>query len=341
MKALSEGKEMVKLTDIAKKAEVSPSTVSRVLNGNTVVSEEKRRAVQYWVAKLGYKPNNVAQSLAGRRSFLLGLVMTDVSNPFFSEIAKSVLHHAYLQGYSVVLCNTDTNQDIERQQVSSLLQRQIDGVIIVPTSPDAPALKSLLSNHIPSVVITQKHDQFDSVSVDHFLGGEQVASHLISSANTHLAYIGSPLDEKFLGFKHRALQMGIAENCIKCIDFTYTHFNRERIDEQMKEIFQSSVIEGVQGIFALNDLVAIAAVNAAVEIGLRVPEDISIVGFDNTYLSMMHRPSISSVAQPIEEFGSRTIEILTRKIMALGDKTVEMVRLQSRIIVRRSSSREG
>lgn len=331
---------MVKLSDVAKKAKVSPATVSRVLNGNTVVSEEKRRAVQYWAAKLGYKPNNVAQSLAGKRSFLIGLVMTDVSNPFFIEIVQSVLRHAYLQGYAVVLCNTDTNQDIERQQVSSLLQRQIDGVVIVPTSSDAPALKSLLANHIPTVVITQKHERFDSVSVDHFLGGGQVASHLVSSVHTPLAYLGRADDEKFLGFKQRALEMGIPDNAIKCIDFAYTHFNGEQIDAQMKEVFQSPAIEGIKGIFALNDLVAIAAVNAAVEQGFRVPEDLAIVGFDNTYFSMMHRPSISSVAQPIEEFGARTIEMLTRKIMSLGDKSIETVRLHPRIIVRKSSSRE-
>ncbi len=330
---------MVTITEIAEKAGVSPATVSRVLNGKVSVSEEKRRLVNHWIVKLGYKPNHVAQTLVGKQSFLLGVVVTDVSNPFFADTVRVLQQQAFLRGYSIVLCNTNAHMDVERQHVSSLLRRKVDGVLIVPSDPASPGLRSLRADRIPTVVITQQHPHFDSVSVDHAQGGAMVAAHLVSAGHTELVYFGKHGDSKFQGFQTEALARGLSASNVRCVEVEYSNFERSVADEHAREFFRSPEGKSVTAVFALNDFIAMSVINAAEDAGFRVPEDVSVVGFDNTYLSMMHRPAITSISQPIEEMGIRATDLLYRR-MEDGDRPVESILLHPSVILRDSSSRE-
>lgn len=330
---------MVTITDIAEKAQVSPATVSRVLNGKVAVSEEKRRLVNHWIVTLGYKPNHVAQTLVGKKSFLLGMVITDVSNPFFSEMVRVIQQLAFQRGYAIVLCNTAMQSDAERQQVCSLLRRKVDGVLIVPSDPEAQSMRALKTASVPTVVITQQHADFDSISVDHQQGGAIAASHLLSSGNTELAYFGNPHDEKYIGFRKEALSRGLPAEAIHCMDVKYESFDRSAVDQQIRAFFSSEVGRRVSGIFALNDFIAMAVINAAEDAGFSVPRDVSVVGFDNTYLAMMHRPAVTSVSQPIEEMGTRAIECLYRRIEGESGPP-EAIQLHPTVVVRESSTRE-
>lgn len=330
---------MVTITEIAKKANVSPATVSRVLNGHTSVSEEKRRLVNRWIVKLGYKPSHVAQTLVGKKSFLLGIVVTDVSNPFFAETVRALQHHAFLRGYSIVLCNTSSQEGIERQHITSLLRRNVDGVLIVPASPNSPGMRALRADGVPTVVITQQNAAYDSVCVDHREGGAMVAAHLVSAGHTEIAYFGQETDDKFEGFRAEAISRGIHSDSVHCVHVDYTSLERAVSDEHAKHFFASELGRKVTGIFALNDFVAMSVVNAAQDAGLSVPDDVSVVGFDNTYLAMMHRPALTSVSQPVDELGSRALDTLYWR-MENKKAEYEAVCLHPTVIVRKSSSRE-
>lgn len=328
---------MITIKDVAKKAKVSPATVSRVLNGQTSVSEEKRRAVNEWIIKLGYKPNQVAQTLIGKKSYLLGVVITNISNPFFADMVRAIQQEAFYHGYSIVLCNTNAVSDIERQQVDSLLRRQIDGLLIVPTSPNSQNMKTLLRTQIPTVVITQQHKDFDSISVDHEMGGRMVASHLISSGHTKIAFFGDKHDSKYLGFRKEAIAKGLKKEHIIHVDIDYANFESSYAYEQAKEFLLSPLGKNIDGIFALNDFVAFSVINAALDVGMSVPTKVGIVGFDNTYLSMYYRPTLTSVIQPVEEMGKRAVELLGQR-MEHPDKQKESIVIQPRVIIRESSS---
>lgn len=332
---------MTTIKDIARHAGVSPATVSRVLNGKAWVSEEKRRAVNEWITRLSYKPNQVAQTLVGTRSFLLGVVVTDVSNPFFADIVKLLQQEAFLSGYSIVLCHTNAAPDIERQQVDSLLCRRVDGVVIVPAAADSPGIRKLRQGNVPTVVVTQRHPEVDSVSVDHETGGAMVAAHLVSAGHTHLAYFGKPSDAKYRGFRREAQATGIAAEDIACVEVEYDSVETVDIEGEVKHFLESPEGRRTTGMFALNDFVALAVLNVASDCGRSTPTDLAVVGFDNTYLARIHRPSLTSVAQPIQEMAHRAVELLRRRIAAEGSEERSTSLLQPRVVVRRSSSCEA
>ncbi len=320
---------------------MSPATVSRVLNGKAWVSEEKRRAVNEWITRLGYKPNQVAQTLVGTRSFLLGVVITDVSNPFFADIVKLLQQEAFLSGYAIVLCHTNAAEDIERQQVDSLIRRQVDGVVIVPCRAESPGIRKLRQAEIPTVVVTQQHPELDSVCVDHNAGGAMVAAHLLSAGHTRLAYFGKKQDAKFNGFRREAAANGVSPDRIPCVKVDYDSVETIDVESTVRRFFDSEEGRQTPGVFALNDFVALAALNTAAEYRRRTPGDLSVVGFDNTYLARIHRPSLTSVAQPLQEMAHRAIELLRRRLAGQGDNEPNLTLLQPRVVVRRSSSREA
>lgn len=330
---------MVTITEIAEKAQVSPATVSRVLNGKTMVSEEKRRAVNHWVSKLGYKPNHVAQTMVGKKSYLLGVIVTDVSNPFFAEAVRALQQNAFLRGYAIVLCNTNAQPNIERQQVNSLLRRKVDGIIIVPSQPTSPTLKTLISEKIPTTVFTQQNPLFDSVSVDHSLGGAMAASHLVTSGHTTLAYFGKKNDSKFAGFRKEALSRGIDPVNIYCIETEYFNFETSSAYNRAKSFFQSEEGKHVTGVFALNDFIAMSVIKAIEDTGLKVPDNVGVIGFDNNFLSLLHRPALTSIAQPIEEMAAQALFLLYQRMIDT-DKEIDSVVLHPSVIIRESSSQQ-
>ena len=188
---------MATMEEVAKKAGVSQATVSRVINGNPSVSFETRQNVMRWVRKLNYQPNLTAQTLVSKQSYLLGMILPDISNPYFSEVLKIVEQEASLNGYNIIFCNSGDNIQKERHSINILRGRQVDGLLIVPVDSNASHLKTLRHTNIPVVAITRDVDQFDSVSISHRHGGALVANHLLEIGHTSIGFIGSREEEKF------------------------------------------------------------------------------------------------------------------------------------------------
>lgn len=322
------------MNDIAQKVGVSQSTVSRVINGSSSVSPEIKMKVMECVRILDYHPNVIAQSLVGNKTLLLGVIITDISNPFFSDIIKSVEAEASKYGYSIILCNTDWSSEKEKKYISILKSYKVDGILIVPSNVSDKYFRSLKNSEIPIVVITQDVPEFSCISISHYISGIEVAKHLINMGNSKFVFAGVEHDEKAKGFKEEIKDSGFNINT----DLFFT--NDEKYDSpiaNLKEFISNNYNSNKIGIFAMNDIEALKILHLLKEMKVKVPENVGLVGFDNTFISKETSPTISSVAQPIEEIGRQAIEILVDKICKENNVNQKHIILEPRIIVRESS----
>ncbi|URZ02264.1 LacI family DNA-binding transcriptional regulator [Clostridium felsineum] len=322
---------MVTMKDIAKKSGVSQATVSRVISGNVSVNPEIKRKVMEWVRKLDYKPNIIAQSLVKNKSLLIGVIITDISNPFFSDIIKSVESEAAKYGYSIILCNTDWNLDKEKKYISIMKSYNVDGILIVPSNAKDTYFKSLKNINIPIVVITQNIDGFNCVSISHYLSAKDVAKHLISMGYSKFVFVGSEEDEKCRGFKDEIESSGFK------VENDFFAVSDKAVNTDLKELLESDLKNEDIGIFAYNDIEALVVLHLLKEMKVEIPEKIALVGFDNTFISKEVSPTLSSVAQPIEEIGRQSVEILIDNICGKKDVQEKHIIIEPRLVVRQSS----
>ena len=184
---------MASMQDIADKAGVSRITVSRVLSNHPSVKAETRKKVLYWVKALDYEPNLIAQSLAGNRTNIIGLLVPEIAYPFFSEIIEAIENQAFYEGYSTIICNTRRSLEKEKNILAELRQRKVDGIIAVPVSPEQslPAFQRL---QVPAVMITKRMEGFSCVYISHYAGGQQMARHFLNVGFQRIGYIGPTRD---------------------------------------------------------------------------------------------------------------------------------------------------
>ncbi|URZ04985.1 LacI family DNA-binding transcriptional regulator [Clostridium felsineum] len=322
---------MVTMKDIAKKSGVSQATVSRVISGNVSVNPEIKRKVMEWVRKLDYKPNIIAQSLVKNKSLLIGVIITDISNPFFSDVIKSVESEAAKYGYSIILCNTDWNLDKEKKYISIMKSYNVDGILIVPSNAKDTYFKSLKNINIPIVVITQNIDGFNCVSISHYLSAKDVAKHLISMGYSKFVFVGFEEDEKCRGFKDEIESSGFK------MENDFFAVSDKAVNTDLKELLESDLKNEDIGIFAYNDIEALVVLHLLKEMKVEIPEKIALVGFDNTFISKEVSPTLSSVAQPIEEIGRQSVEILIDNICGKKDVQEKHIIIEPRLVVRESS----
>ena len=323
------------MKDIAKNAGVSQSTVSRVLSGSDSVKPEVKMKVMEWVRKLDYHPNLIAQSLVGNKSLLIGVIITNISNPFFSEIIKSIESEAVKYGYSIILCNTDGNLEKEKKYINILKSYNVDGILIVPSYYKDKHFNSLKDSDVPIVVITQDVPGFSCISISHYISGKEVAKHLINMGYSKFLFIGSDDDDKLKGFKEQIESSGFDGN--KDLIIINNNEQRNSINIRLKEIVvNNSQNQGI-GIFANNDLEALVVLHILKEMKVKIPENVALVGFDNTFICKDVSPTLSSVAQPIEEIGKQSVEVLMDKICKKENLQEKHVILEPRIVIRESS----
>ncbi|HHV55754.1 MAG TPA: LacI family transcriptional regulator [Firmicutes bacterium] len=347
---------MPTIKDIAKRCGVSVATVSRVLNGHPTVSRDLRERVLQAARDLNYQPNAVARSLVSSRSRLLGVVIPDIVNPFFPDVVRAVEDVAAQHGYSVLLSNTDWNLYREKESLGILRSRQVDGIVLVPSQVE-PHLDWLSRSSIPVTLLTRTSPNFDSVETDHFHGGYLVARHLVDLGHTRMAVIGDTSDPKYKGFRKGLIdgQIPVATNLyswqLSKNDATQEGAYQLTL-QKMREFEQFAQIGSPAGreswaerperptaIFAQNDLMAIGVLMALEELGIRVPEEMAVVGFDNTLLAAAVRPGLTSVAQPTYELGRLATELLIERIESGRQLPPRHIVLEPRLVVRASTTR--
>ncbi len=333
-------KNHVTIVDIAEKAGVSAQTVSRVINNKTDVSEKTRRRIQKIIEELDYRPNRAARSLASDHNWVIGIVIPNITNPFFPEVTRGIEAVALEQSYNVLLYNTDNEEHRIRQALSLLEESRVDGVIVhAPTYMlGEDNLVHLLRRQRTSVVIGRilHSDVAGVVRVDLQKGGRLATQHLLDRGFSHLVYVGNTHEtehrsERVAGFTQTLTEHRIpSENTLilQC----------EESAEQGYAILPY-IIEchpQVDAIMCSNDLVAIGTLKACLEKGIRVPEDIAIVGFDDILFTRYSSPSITTVRVPKYELGRQAAQLLFNRLN--GQASSQEIVLQPELIVRQSTA---
>ncbi|PGE69048.1 ribose operon transcriptional repressor RbsR [Bacillus toyonensis] len=300
---------MITIKDVAKLAGVSVATVSRVLNKNGYVHEDTLKKVERAIEMLDYKPSTVARSLYNKKSRLIGLVVPNIVNPFFPEVARAVEDVAHKQGYTVVLCNSDESLEKEKQYIDVLRQNNVDG-FIVATNPQNSINYMNLS--VPVVAIDRMfNERIPTVYADNYAGSQDATRLLIDKGCKHIAHIRGPRDvstanERFEGFVDIITQNNLS---YMIAESTFDPVNSARVAMELLEEYPH-----IDGIVAGNDLIAIGIVKAALQKGMAIPDDLQIIGFDGISLTEMMYPSITTVAQPIYEMGKIATELLLEQM---------------------------
>lgn len=329
------------IRDIAVKAGVSITTVSLVLNGKElrIASATKKKIIRI-ANELNYRPNQLAVGLITKKTNTIGLIVPDISNTFFGELAKGAEKEASSCAYNIILCNTNDNPDKDVEYLNILLDRGVDAVIMVPSanSADSMAKKCLTLMEqcqkplvlVDRIKMGEKHT---SISVDHEQGGYIATKYLIENGHTRIGCITGPLGMlnsrlRFLGFKKALKDSDIRFQAKYVEEGNYHVEDGERLAEGLFE-------NKVTAIFAFNDLMAYGVYKAAAKHGCRIPEDISVVGFDDLFYSGIMEVPLTTIHQPSYEIGEAAVRRIAELVKDENTKK-EAIIFKPKLIVRNS-----
>ncbi|MEM1505615.1 LacI family DNA-binding transcriptional regulator [Domibacillus sp. 8LH] len=323
--------------DVAEKAGVSISTVSKVLNNKGHLAEKTRKKVKATMLELNYQPSVVAS--VRKRIQTIGLLIPDIANPFMAEIARVIENHVKRYGYSLMICSTDNDLKNEVEYVSILKQKYTDGIIVATGLKREEAVKELIKTDIPIALLSRDVPSLavNTVLVDDYLGGYEATNHLISLGHQKIAMITedttfSTLQARVNGYKKALEEAGLS------YDENLVLTNNTSLEEGKKSML--SLLKKASpptAVFASTESLAIGAVQGAHELNLNVPDEVSIIGFDDTVLSTICEPPLTTVAQPIEEMGEKAVELLIEEIEK-NKASKQRVMLSPKLIVRKSTA---
>ncbi|WP_039042447.1 LacI family DNA-binding transcriptional regulator [Sporosarcina sp. ZBG7A] len=316
---------MPTIKDVSKLAGVSVATVSRYLNKNGYVSKEAAETIAEVIEKLNYRPNNIARSLAGMKTATIGLMVPDILNPFFPELARSIEDAANEYGYTVMLCNTDNDSAKEQKYIDTLIQKQVDGIIISSYTIKPEHLTGLQKQSIPVVLMDNvfSSDSIVSLTVENRQGGELAVQHLLEQGCSKIAHICGPLSitssrDRTAGFEHACRGTDwFTPSLIGYSDFTVKGGYTAMMD-------LLALHPNLDGVFASNDLMAAGALKALQETDHKVPQDVKVIGFDGIGLEMLN-PELSTIAQPIYKLGKTAMDSLIGLIRKESDIMTDQV----------------
>jgi DNA-binding LacI/PurR family transcriptional regulator len=325
------------LRDIAKRAGVSVNTVSRALTGKPDVNAETRARVQALAQELGYMPNLLARSLLRGRSSLVGLVVTDCTNPFYSGLIRATESALSRKGYGMLLATSNEDSSKEDRALTILQEHRVDGIMLTAVDVGAEHVRRLLSGRIPVVLLGRRHRAYKGpfVGTDNVGGAVRMVSHLIDQGHERIAHVArgdtaTSAGERLAGYRNALAAAGLA---------------REEL------VFAAPpTIEGGQAgaewllrlspaptaVFTYNDSQAIGLMQALQRAGKRVPQDYSVAGFDDIQVSQLISPALTTVAQPVDEIGIRGASILMGLIDGTPAPTPAL--LQPELVVRQSTA---
>ncbi|MEI8630076.1 substrate-binding domain-containing protein [Vibrio sp. M60_M70] len=330
---------MATMKDIAKLAGVSTSTVSHVINKTRFVSEEISERVNNAAKELNYyAPSALARSLKVNRTQTIGMLVTTSTNPFFGEVVKGVERSCYNKGYSLILCNTEGDNERMRQSINTLLQKRVDGLILMCSSLEGERI-DVFERYpdIPVVVMDWGPMLFtsDKIQDNSLRGGYLAAKYLIDCGHTEIGCITGPLIKhqaqmRYEGYKRAMNEAGLEFNANWIIE---SDFECEGGYQAFMKMAQRGTLPS--SIFVSNDMMAMGVINAANELNIKVPEQISIIGYDDIHIAKFMSPSLTTIHQPKYRLGQAAVETLVRR---LDDKSNEaqVVQLEPALVVRNS-----
>ncbi len=331
---------MSTISDVARLAGVSAMTVSRVINNSGYISSETRERVEKVIADLGYVPNALARSLRFKQTKTLALVLTDITNPFFTTIARGVEDAASEQGFSVIFCNTDESESKEAEYLNVLLQKQVDGLLLVPACYSGDSVTFLQEHKVPVVVLDRRVSdvKIDTVRCDSEEGAYRLTRHLLDLGHTRIAILSGPSSvstamDRVAGYRRALVEAGLSSRA----ELVY---HGEFVQTSGYQMALQALLVTLRptALFAANNFITSGAFRAIREAGLRVPEDISIVSFDDLPMASDMGPFLTVAAQPAYEMGRRATELLLTRLAGEGPAEPQEIILPTEIVVRESSA---
>jgi len=328
---------MATIRDVCKLAGVSVATVSRVINNKGGVSKEKEQAILNSIKMLNYTPNDVARRLAGKKSNTIGLIIPNILNPFFPEIARGSEDAANEFGYNIMLCNTDNNKKKEQQYYDMLLNKQVDGIIISSYTATPSELLDIMDKGMPLVVVDNEYENHNIPSINgkNQEGGRLAARHLLECGCKNIACITGPMHintvrDRILGFEQVLKEnKHYKPNLLRVDDFSL----KGGYNATKKILKEGNEIDGI---FAGNDIMAIGCYKALKEMGHYSFEKIRLIGYDGLEANINYL-ELSSIAQPMYQYGRMAVELLIRKIEKKEDISLEKIKIEP-IVVKRCST---
>ncbi|MFZ1388714.1 MAG: LacI family DNA-binding transcriptional regulator [Thiolinea sp.] len=332
---------MASIKDVARQASVSISTVSHVMNGTRFVEAGTAERVHQAIHDLSYIPSSVARSLKSQNTHTLGMLVPNCSNPYFSEIMRSVEDRCFELGYNLILCNTYDRPERQTKYLKILTEKRVDGLILITaSSPDQWKLP--LKLNIPVVLVDRevRNNFCDLVETAHEYGAQLATQHLLDLRHQHIACIAGPLElspstQRIQGWQTALQQADCTPSLLLHSDFT----SQGGYDSMLKllDYRHSTTTEKPTAVIICNDLMAIGALRAVHEKGLSVPTDLSIVGFDDIELAHFTSPPLTTVRQPKQEMGTQAVNLLLERITGVRTTTRTLL-LKPELAIRDTSA---
>jgi LacI family transcriptional regulator len=329
----------VTIYDVAREANVSMATVSRVVNGNPNVKPSTRKKVLEVINRLGYRPNAVARGLASKKTTTVGVIIPDISSIFFAELARGIEDIATMYKYNIILSNSDQNEEKELHLLNTMLGKQVDGIVFMSGNITENLIEEFKKSPSPIVLAgsIEQTGTIPSVNIDYEKAAFDAVQSFIENGHTKIALVIGPMHEpinrdlKLNGYKKALKDANIPfkEEYVFEGDYTY--------DSGMEAIeYLLSLDEKPTAIFVTSDEMALGVIHGAQDKGVNIPNDLEVITSDNTRLAMMVRPQLTSVVQPLYDIGAVAMRLLT-KLMEKEEVNEHVVTLPHRIEKRSST----
>lgn len=311
-------KETITIYDVAREANVSMATVSRVVNGNPNVKPATRKKVLEVIRNLGYRPNAVARGLASKKTTTVGVVIPDISNAFFSEVTRGIEDIATMYHYNIILSNSDLRHERELQLIETLLEKQVDGLLFLGANV-TPAHREIFSQgSIPVVLAATQDDEkkLPFVNINQQEAAREAVRVLLAEGHTHIGYIGVDLDDlvkgypRFLGYQEALAEKGIPYHQ----EYVALGDSRYRAGYEAMSYFLQKKFP-LTAVACASDEMSVGALHALQDAGKKVPEEMSVIGFNNIPLASQVRPLLSTVAVPMYDLGAVAMRLLTKYML--------------------------
>jgi LacI family transcriptional regulator len=316
--------EELKISDVARHASVSPATVSRVLNGDPRVGRAYRERVLRSVAQLNYRPNGLARNLRRQRSGTIGVVVPDIENPHFGEMVRAVEDQAFDAGYRVLVCNTDETAEKQRAYLEALIDERVLGVVISPSEPGCEQIARLLDLGIPVVAYDREvgDPRADAVLADNVKGTRVGTELLIAAGHEAVAFVGGRTDVETGAERLAGYEMAMRA----------ARLDPWEVDGDFRLELAEDAVTGLlagerrpTALLVANNLMTLGALRAIREAGLRVPDDVAVVGVDDPAWSALVDPPLTTLAQPVRAMAADAVELLLQRVTGEREQTRRIV----------------
>ncbi|MDM5299113.1 catabolite control protein A [Bacillus pumilus] len=330
----------VTIYDVAREANVSMATVSRVVNGNPNVKPTTRKKVLEAIDRLGYRPNAVARGLASKKTTTVGVIIPDISSIFYSELARGIEDIATMYKYNIILSNSDQNTDKELHLLNTMLGKQVDGIVFMGGNITDVLVEEFKRSPVPIVLAAsvEEQEKTPSVNINYEQAIYDSVQLFIEKGHKRIAFVSGPMSEpinsvrKLTGYKRALEEAGIAFDDVLVAEGDYSYDSGM---EALAHLLDQS--NKPTAIIASTDEMALGVIHGAQDRGVSIPGDLEVIGFDNTRLSLMVRPQLTTVVQPTYDIGAVAMRLLT-KLMNKEQVEDQIVELPHRIEQRQSTT---